>query len=361
MQIIERIREETELLGALDSLPRGIDNIYIRLLAAIPESDRLFVRQALLWIIGHASSPWLRDNGIHINLLVSAVCNDLLSYTGKSYRYTAEDLLELCGCLITVRAEPLPFTDFLSDLHFDEATGDVLWTHRYPEEQAPIASFVEIAHRTVVDFLFSERIGATTVQSFSMTWTEVTNTFFKSVLRQALEADSASKSADWIRDREAYSLTLVPAMIPYVDELDEATLDAYFAYFLPTSPHFPRLRLIQYYLCGGCSCAQLYFLARLPVHHPGLPASHYQANDPYAWAMLGMMATENLQLARALQVKIGWDDETAAAKELTFGLLEEVVEGQDITVRIRSHVGKLQIQRRAHCHGQQLWIIGGSR
>ncbi|KAM0671062.1 hypothetical protein ACQRIU_001457 [Beauveria bassiana] len=286
MQIIERIREETELLGALESLPRGIDNIYIRLLAAIPESDRLFVRQALLWIIGHASSVWLRDNGIYMDLLVSAVCNDLLSWTGKSYRYTAEDLQELCGCLITVKAEPLPFTDFLSTLRVDEVTGDVSWIHRYPEEQAPSGIFVKIAHRTVVDFLVSERIDATIAQFFSMTWTGVTNDFFKSVLRQALAANPASSSADWIRDREAYCLTLVPAMMPNPEKLDEAILDACVAYFLPTSPHYPRLRLIQYYLCGGCSFAQSYYLARLPVHHPGLPASEYQANDPYAWAML---------------------------------------------------------------------------
>ncbi|KAM3530793.1 hypothetical protein NHJ13051_001233 [Beauveria bassiana] len=361
MQIIERIREETELLGALDSLPRGIDDIYIRLLAAIPESDRLFVRQALLWIIGHASSVWLRDNGIHMDLLVSAVCNDLLSWTGKVYRYTAGDLQELCGCLITVKAEPLPFTDFLSDLRFDEVTGDVSWIYRYPEEQAPSGNFVKIAHRTVVDFLVSERIGATTAQFFSMTWTGVTNDFFKSVLRQALAADPASPSADWIRDREAYCLTLVPAMMPNPEKLDEAVLDACVAYFLPTSPHYPRLRLIQYYLCGGCSFAKSYYLARLPVHHPGLPASEYQANDPYAWAMLGMMATGNVTLARALQAKIGWDDETAAAKEITFGLLEEVCEGQDTTVRVRSHVGKLQIHPRAYCRAEQLWVIGGSR
>lgn len=337
MQIVERIREETQLIDALNSLPPTIDDIYLRILLAIPQPDRAFVRQALLWIAGHSASGRLHDKGIHIDVLVSAVCDDLLRSTGKRYLYTADDLQELCSCLITVTAEPLPFTDFLSDVSINQRTGEAFWTHRYLESEAPIGRFVKIAHYTVIEFLVSDRIRSTAAKSFSLSWPEITNEFFNSVLEQSLAADPTAESADWVRDREPYCLTLLPLIIPNsLDDLDDATVDRCIAYFLPSSPHFPRLRRIQYYLCGGCPSAQAFHMARLPVYHPGLPPSTYERNDPYVWALLGMRATGCFELSVALKMKLGWDPSTIATRQINFGMLGEVSLGLESTVCINS-------------------------
>src|SRR4051794_35521551 len=123
MQILGRIREESQLVAALNSLPQDLDEIYLRLLDGIPNADRPFIHRILLWIAGHASSGRLRDEGIHIDLLVSAVCDDLYHMTGSTYRYTAADVRELCSCLITVGEIELPFTDFLTELHTTQTLG----------------------------------------------------------------------------------------------------------------------------------------------------------------------------------------------------------------------------------------------
>ncbi|RYP39897.1 hypothetical protein DL767_002016 [Monosporascus sp. MG133] len=291
MQITERIREESQLIDALNSLPQDLDQVYIRLLDEIPDADHLFVRRVLLWIAGHASSGRLRDQGIHIETLITAVCDDLQHMTGNAYRYTAEDVRELCGCLITVEERRLPFTDFLTELHFTPGHGGecIIYKEDYPED-APKGYFVKIAHYTVMEFLASDRIAASPARPFSMASVDIRAEFFRSVLRQSLTADPAGASADWVRDREPYCLTLAPLIIPNVNFSDPDVLNLCVRYFLPTSPHFPRLRRIQCYLAAGCDDAQSFYLARLPVYNPTLPPSEYQRNDPNVWALLGPLA-----------------------------------------------------------------------
>ncbi|KAK5655882.1 hypothetical protein OQA88_5421 [Cercophora sp. LCS_1] len=227
MQTLERIREESQLILALNSLPKDLDEAYTQLFQSIPDQDRLFVRQVLLWIVGHASSGRLRDNGIHIDVLVAAVCDDLRHITGKTYRYTPEDVRELCGSLITVTERDLPFTDFLGELRFNlSPEGELIISKEKHDQPTPRGHFVKLAHYTVMEFLASDRIAASPVREFSLAASaNIKSEFHRSVLRQSLTADPQGTSVNWIREREPYCLTLVPLIIHDADITDPEIMD----------------------------------------------------------------------------------------------------------------------------------------
>jgi len=347
MQIIEQIREESQLVYALSSLPQDLDEVYLRLFERIPDIHRLFVRQVLLWIAGHASSGRLRDQGINMDTLVSAVCDDLRHMTGNTYRYTAEDVRELCGCLITVRECKLPFTDFLTELHWTRSDeGECVLYKKDHCVDAPKGFFVEIAHYTVMEFLVSDRIADRPAPWFSMASINIMEEFFRSVLRQSLAANPAGTSADWVRDREPYCLTLVPLIIPLVDVAKPDILDLCARYLLPTSPHFPRLGRIQGHLATGCSDARSFHITGLPVYSPTLPPSEYQHNDPNAWALLGMQRSYNDRLAEEFSRRLDWSSDEAAGKELVVSFLDGM--GDDMA-QVRTYRGTVAQVYLAYC------------
>ena len=341
MHYVERLRQESQLLQTLADLPKDLYEIYARSLERIAEvdDDCLFVRRALLWIAGHASSGRLRNQGIHIDLLVSAVCDDLKHMTGKDWLYTVEDLKELCGCLITIKQAPLPFTDFLAELEVvqpnnsgtlpgTEEEGVFIYRKEDPDylngdDPPPEGEFVKIAHYTVIEFLASERLRTATasssgnsIQQFSLTVDEIQHEFFRSVLRQALAADPAGTSADWVRDREPYCLTLAPLIMAGKPECARpVAMELCIPFFLPTRPHFSRLRLVQSYLAAGCWDAQSFFAARLPIHDPTIPSVAYSDNDPNLWALAGMLLTNCDVVAAMFLASLGWKYEKLAHDE----------------------------------------------
>lgn len=332
MHILERIREESQLVLALNSLPRDLDDVYIRLLGGIPEADRPFVRRVLLWIAGHASCDRLRDQGIHIDTLLAAVCDDLQHGTGRTYRYTTEDLQELCGCLITTHEAELPFDDFLTDLCMTqdpEGRCIVYKKERWHDpDDTPKGYFVRIAHYTVMEFLASDRIITSPAQWCSLAWADIEDEFFRSVLRQALAADPTGSSVDWVRDREPYCLTLVPLIIEATDFTNPELLAACAQYFLPTSAHYSRLCQIQGHLLTGCRDARSFCVAKMPVYDPRLPLTDYQDNDPNAWAIIGMLVSSNKNLAMEfIKSVLGWGHDETAGKELLITFLEWRLDG----------------------------------
>ena len=318
MQILERIREESRLLEALNDLPRDLDEIYTRVLMGVDEENRRFVRHVLLWIVGHSRSGRLRDEGIYADVLVSAVSDDMRHMTGGTYRYTTEDLMELCGCLITVKEHTLPFTEFLSDLQtFPTREGE----YRIKRTSAnlliaPTGAFVTFAHYTVMEFLSSERLSASPAAQFSLASKATAQEFRNSVLRQALASDPTGTSTDWIRDREPYCLTLVPLIMRRMEGIDPTFFEQCIPYFHPASPHYPRIGRIQQYLATGSTEAQSFYMAQMPVYPSELtpPADHF--NDPTTWAILSMVASRNENLARLLAAKANFDRSGALAHEV---------------------------------------------
>ncbi|KAK3997926.1 hypothetical protein QBC44DRAFT_314667 [Cladorrhinum sp. PSN332] len=342
MQILERVREESQLYEALKNLPRDLDEIYTRELDRIPANDRLFVRRALIWILGHMESPWMTEQGINIELLVDAVCDDLRHLTGKSWFYTAEDLKELCGCLITTEQELLNHTELFARVRFGAAqseaqsgtTGCAITKgcdlfRQDVCKTVPTGEFVRIAHFTVLEFLRSTRMAGTygpAAQYFFLDHGQVTTEFVDSVLRQALAVNCITGLVDWVRDRETYCLTLAPA-IPISREIadndDNPVLRSLISYFQPTGQHVPSVRLIQTHtLTGRDANSDSFMITRLPFHHPEVPASVYARNDPNVWAILGMITTYNYPLARSFLRILGWDYKTLAEKEVVASFLE---------------------------------------
>ncbi|KAM7214960.1 hypothetical protein V8F06_009637 [Rhypophila decipiens] len=294
MNILERIRED-------------LDEVYIRLLDGIPEIDRPCVRRVLLWIAGHPSCNRLRDQGIHIDALVGTVCDDLQHLTGRTYRYTAQDLRELCGCLITVQEHKLPFTDFLTEVCMARvAEGDcIVYKKGQYLEEPPKGYFVSIAHYTVMEFLASDRILASPVRWCFMRLVDIADEFSRSVIRQSLAADPAGSSADWVRDREPYCLTLVPLVLQNINIDNPEMLD-----LSNSGPPSYRLR------------------GRLPVYDPRLLPSEYQHNDPDAWAILGMIVSYNRTLAeRYMRSFTGLKYDDMMGKELLVTLLKSRGDG----------------------------------
>ncbi|KAK4222372.1 hypothetical protein QBC38DRAFT_490069 [Podospora fimiseda] len=356
MQIIERVRTESQLYEALKNLPRDLDEIYTRELERIPEDDRLFVRRALIWILGHMGAPWMTDQGIYIDLLVDAICDDLRHLTNKSWYYTSEDLKELLGCLITTEYETPDTPECYARVRFGPAAeGGEKWNLYSLQDicsttttiTTPTVEFVKIAHFTVLEFLRSSRIAGmtgTAVKEFYHDQTKDTNEFTASVLRQALAVkEDSSGIVDWIRDRETYCLTLAPAIcINRELTLDDGLplLKSLFAFFNPKGQHVGRLRRIQSYTFTGKETgADCFLVGRLPMYCPGgLEESVvvYERNDANAWAILGMITTYNHCLAKLFLERLGWDYETLAGKEMVVSFLEAV----DTEVDLDDNEGK---------------------
>src|SRR5262249_32200153 len=122
------------------------------------------------------------------------------------------------------------------------------------------------------------------------------------------------------------------------DDPDAAAMKLCISYFQPMSPHFPRLRFVQYFLTTGCSDAQSFYMAQLPIYHPALPPSTYGLNNPNVWVLLGMLVTYNHKIAKAFLRSIDWDFDTAFKQELVVSFLNRVEDG---VVQVETYHGTL--------------------
>jgi hypothetical protein len=255
----------------LNNLPDDLAETYIRVFNAIPQGSRPFVRQVLLWVSGHTKAAWFIDRGINVNLLLSAVAYDLYGTTKTtvSHTYDVDLLKELCGCLITI----IPGSQYLDSRRKSvlaptttgfqagkswQANVNQVIEQDYVNNESD--SFVSLAHYTVTEFLYSPLIYQTPVFFFALSNDVTDSEFTKSVLRQAIQADPADTSADWVYDREAYCLTLVPALTPPDIEADRLFLD----YLNPKNPHFRRIYSIQKRIMTREDAEQVYYLRYLP-------------------------------------------------------------------------------------------------
>ncbi|KAK0624035.1 hypothetical protein B0T14DRAFT_426755 [Immersiella caudata] len=165
IQALERFRDLTQLTTVLENLPRGLNETYIRIFDAIPQTDRPFVRRVLTWIIGHSQAGWMVLRGIYANVLVEAVAYDIYGHgqPGFDLHY----LQELLGCLITVET---------SDKDFPRGQQEAGCSYNSD-------LFVSLAHYTVLVFLTSPHILQTRVSAFPMSERTVGSQFGISILR----------------------------------------------------------------------------------------------------------------------------------------------------------------------------------
>ncbi|KAH8901526.1 hypothetical protein GQ53DRAFT_800907 [Thozetella sp. PMI_491] len=273
IQMIERLRDETQLGEVLRNLPSDLAETYIRILQRIPPADWTFFRRILVWVSGHARAPWLRDRGINANLLLKAVAYDQVREEGHITPKILhiDQLKELAGCLFTFG----PGT-----------TSRIVQLFGQPQDGIPLKDneiFVRLAHYTVLELLESPFIARSSVSHFSLCPMMVKREFTRSILYQALGATEVGGSPDWVTGREAYCLTLACAM--YIGDFsDEPELqDLFIQYFTPTRPHYSRIVEIQRHIIfGSDSFARAYYLCALPV---------YQRGELESQPLLGQAAT----------------------------------------------------------------------
>lgn len=205
----------------LENLPADLSETYVRIFDAIPEADRQFVSRVLIWIYGDSRAPWSVRRAINAKLLLEAVTFDLYGSVPASENgvFDWDYLQDLCGCLITVRAQ-------------GSAADAANCT-------------VTLAHYTVLEFMTSSHILSTSVPEFALSTQAVLRDFATSVLHQALAADPESDGINWRHDRDAYCLVLGCALKSDKYLQGPEDLELYFRFLDPRNPHYARFRAIQ--------------------------------------------------------------------------------------------------------------------
>ncbi|KAK8862630.1 ankyrin repeat protein [Apiospora arundinis] len=259
---IERLRTESQILEALQNLPEDLAETYIRIFRQIPEADRPFVRRVLIWLGGHARAPWYTSHGIKGDVLVSAASHDLrLSGLADPNFYDMEYLGELVGCLITIHkdaseSEVMTNTDMAEPLNA---------TSHQTTSDACSVSLVTLAHYTVAEFLTSSFISETDVSCFALSRSTIVAEFAESVIRQAVDADPQGAGVSWLHDREAYCLTLAPALI--MDEEWPDVVGLSLRYCDPRSPHYSRILRVANFLTEIPDGWSFYFIYNMSQYH----------------------------------------------------------------------------------------------
>ncbi|KAF1951136.1 hypothetical protein CC80DRAFT_386702, partial [Byssothecium circinans] len=135
IDILQRKRREDEIRKALKELPETLDETYERILLEIPREDWQVARSALLWICAHDDLPFKMN--IPSRCLVPAI----VYKTPSSHFYDLDALQEICGCLINVALSEFGTIEIKT---------------------------VSLAHYTVREYLYSDRISRTLVSFFSL-------------------------------------------------------------------------------------------------------------------------------------------------------------------------------------------------
>ncbi|EXF76859.1 L-galactose dehydrogenase [Colletotrichum fioriniae PJ7] len=112
LDALRRIKESKKaIMNALRNLPKTLDEAYDRIFNMIPGEDLQIVCATLDWICFNYKV--FQHEHLSCNVLLDAIKEDLTRSNPRmqDYRYDADLLRELCGCLITVRTDDETFPD----------------------------------------------------------------------------------------------------------------------------------------------------------------------------------------------------------------------------------------------------------
>lgn len=152
LDILRRLRRESDIRAAIQSLPETLDDTYIRIFSHIGKEDWQFVRHILRWILYHEVVGLRQEITSPILLASFAGCASGPTSPGPVQFYDSQEIQDICGCLITCK---------------EQAGNDVS---------------VTLAHYTVREFLESIRIEEGPVGFFA-----ARNDTFGDILRATLE------------------------------------------------------------------------------------------------------------------------------------------------------------------------------
>ncbi|KAF2794499.1 hypothetical protein K505DRAFT_26200 [Melanomma pulvis-pyrius CBS 109.77] len=222
IHILQRKRSESEIRKALKELPETLDETYERIFLDIPRDEWDYVRTALLWICAHDSLDF--EMGIPANCLVSAVFSrKTTDHLAEQHAYDSAYLQEICGCLIR-------------SSNFD-----------FAYENGPISegdgSFetINLAHYTVKEFIYSERIANTTINYFFSSEENTTREFLGAVLRLCATINLEARPSDFFENLHEYCRAIAQiAPLYWEDTLikNDDFLGLLFRYF--DSPRYDR-------------------------------------------------------------------------------------------------------------------------
>ncbi|RYP60200.1 hypothetical protein DL769_008224 [Monosporascus sp. CRB-8-3] len=302
IRVIEKLRNEGQILAALRNLPDDLAETYLRIFESIPDTDRPFVRRVLLWVWGHESAPWLNDRGINAVLLLQAVAHDLHQADPDIdiSTYNLEDLEDLCSCLITISPSDNEY-EHRTDLGFPVSIAPEadFQGARDTQSNDDTDLFVHLAHYTVAEYLSSPLILQTPISFFALSTTSVESEFALSIIRQALGADPMGSATDWVHDREAYCLTLGCTKYSPLFANYPKIQDMFIRYFHPKSPHYRRFEAIQKrILLSKDVVSGVYWVNYLVVRNLGDPALGDLHND--AIALLNILRLSHYGLVKRL-------------------------------------------------------------
>ena len=185
IDILQRKRGEDEIRKALNELPETLDETYERILLEIPHEDWPVARSALLWICAHDDLPF------QINLSGHCLVTAIVYGTSSSHFYDLSALQEICGCLINVALEESHNLTILT---------------------------VSLAHYTVREYLYSDRIPRTSVSFFTLNDSITIHEYLKTVLSVSGTAIPSTLSWAFWASFESYCY-LVAWMSPKLWEL----------------------------------------------------------------------------------------------------------------------------------------------
>jgi hypothetical protein len=237
LDIIRRLKNQAKIRESLRSLPKTLDETYERIFASIHEADQDFVRHTLHLLFFH-KSIWKSPIRLAARVVIDSyivINKERSGSSSEDYLHTIDTVKDLCGCLVSVKA------DFL-----DNGTLD---TTIISEEDR--FHSVEFAHYTVREFLASDRIPTT--HAFKLDETACYRTFLYSLLGYAIEHDYCKKKDVWedrgaplnVRSSRASSLheysivTTVRALHTH-EQLLESTL--VYRFLDPSERHYSALR-----------------------------------------------------------------------------------------------------------------------
>jgi hypothetical protein len=184
IDILQRKRGEQDIRTALKELPETLDETYDRILLEIPREDWAVARSALLWICAHDDLPF--EMNMPSQCLVPAISHE----TPSSHFYDLDALQESCGCLISVTRAALKV--------FETTT-------------------VSLAHYTVREYLYSDRITKTAVSFFGLNDSITVNEYLKTIFLVSGKADPSNLAWAFWESFESYCY-LVAWMSPWVWE-----------------------------------------------------------------------------------------------------------------------------------------------
>lgn len=197
IEILRKKRNVPELYESLNHLPETIEESYEMIFSEIAKDDWPLARAILLWICANDKLPG--GAPIPVNTLCSMMSEESSDTTGANLKYTRDEVKEICGCLIDIvwyNDKNIPDRSDTDDESSDTDKESLLTKEGFYSAR--------LAHYTVVEYLFSDRIRQGKAAYFALSEDDTIESFLGPVLETAVKTDVCSIAIDYWNGMESY-------------------------------------------------------------------------------------------------------------------------------------------------------------